>query len=141
MFEWCKQSTLCYAYLVDVKDFDEEYDVQFTKSRWFTRGWTLQGLLAPKQILFLENNWNPIGDRTQLTSLMSAATNIDIETIKCPLAYLWDKSVACKMSWASQRETTRKEDMAYYVLGIFSETCPSFMAKEMEPSSDCKKRS
>src|ERR1700760_1720607 len=60
MFLWYHKSTKCYAYLVDVTDDNIENDPdnsQFAKSRWFTRGWTLQELLAPRDMVFFNRSW------------------------------------------------------------------------------------
>jgi hypothetical protein len=118
MFEWYRNSAICYAHLVDVGDVCEDFDVQFTGSRRFTRGWTLQELLAPDQIIFFNKHWRECGDKKQLWSLISSATGIDNDILKYRSSFA-ERSVARRMSWASRRMTTRKEDMAYSLLGIF----------------------
>ena len=87
----------------------------FMSSEWFRRGWTLQELLAPARMLFLDRDWAPIGNKQSLSSHISTAAHIARE-------HLFDfatASVAQKMSWASQRMTTRVEDEAYSLFGLF----------------------
>jgi hypothetical protein len=69
MFQWYKGSEICYAYLADVSCYDyptEFGDSEFSQSRWFTRGWTLQELVAPKEVIFVDRDWKPLGTRTSL---------------------------------------------------------------------------
>ena len=116
MFRWYQRSQVCYAYLSDVPE--SETDVYrigsaFRGSKWFTRGWTLQELLAPKKVVFFNSSWIEIGTKRSLETLISAITRIEH-------LFGWETaSVAQKMSWASRRETLREEDMAYCLLGIF----------------------
>jgi hypothetical protein len=128
MFQWYKNSKVCYVYLVDVQESDvrtiQNKDSQFRKSRWFTRGWTLQELLAPKHVHFYSTDWKSIGAKKEfmITRLLSEITSI-------PEAYLigktlGDVSIAVRMSWASKRVTTRLEDTAYCLLGIFNVNMP-----------------
>lgn len=96
----------------------------FVASRWFTRGWTLQELIAPENVIFFGLDWNEIGrsDRRLLPTLVKR-TGIPhlVLTHKCSLdAY----SVAQRMSWAALRQTSRKEDEAYCLLGIFGVNMP-----------------
>lgn len=53
MFRWYSDSDICYAYISDVITADVE-SVRFGNSRWFTRGWTLQELIAPKNVVFFD---------------------------------------------------------------------------------------
>lgn len=114
MFMWYKNSKVCYAYLSDYtveKDQGLE-EGMFKESLWFSRGWTLQELLAPAKVVFFSRDWNPIGEKTDETirNLISNRTGIDTKILasrdleKC--------SVAERMSWASKRITTRHEDIA-----------------------------
>ncbi|KAK1760086.1 heterokaryon incompatibility protein-domain-containing protein [Echria macrotheca] len=125
MFRWYREATICYVYLSDVtlSDISEPEAVEeFEASRWFTRGWTLQELIAPKQARFYTESWQEIGTKSVMCDLLSHITNIDpyilnggdLETV----------SVARRMSWASQRHTSRVEDMAYCLLGIFDVNIP-----------------
>ena len=132
MFQWYKRSWACYAYLSSVDADARPWRVQeqqFRQSAWFTRGWTLQELIAPRQVYFLDRQWNIIGEKTQLAADISAITgireyclnlsegrNIDIHSPHV--------SIAARMSWVSKRETSRLEDMAYCLLGIFDINMP-----------------
>jgi len=116
MFAWYKKSEVCYAYLSDVSSADGDHEApnsQFRRSKWFTRGWTLQELLAPGYVDFFSKDWKWIGGKSNLGALLSGITRItDVWNYEAA-------SVAQKMSWASARQTTRIEDRAYSLLGLF----------------------
>ncbi|KAK4495101.1 hypothetical protein PRZ48_013428 [Zasmidium cellare] len=95
----------------------------FSKSRWFTRGWTLQELLAPKDVLFLDRNLAKIGPMGLLAYEIAKITGIDRQYLVNHKAF-HRASVACRMSWASSRQTTRVEDIAYCLLGLFDINMP-----------------
>lgn len=96
---------------------------QFRASRWFTRGWTLQELLASKEVVFFGAEWKLVGTRSTLVEEIAIATGIETTALSEPqLIHEW--STAKRMSWASRRETTRIEDMAYSLLGIFEINMP-----------------
>ncbi|KAI4677366.1 uncharacterized protein J4E88_007174 [Alternaria novae-zelandiae] len=102
----------------------------FPKSRWFTRGWTLQEMLALKTVCFYDQQWVGFGTLTKHAGWISKITEIDEAVFRTQQPY-WsgeDKfgsySVATRMSWASTRQTTRAEDMAYCLLGIFNINMP-----------------
>ena len=122
MFLWYRESQICYAYLADVDR--SRIDVDFARSRWFSRGWTLQELLAPTQVEFFDTNWLQLGSKNQLAPSISMVTGIDVEILHGTHIQLKNKSIACRMSWASCRQTTRIEDMAYSLLGIFDVSMP-----------------
>jgi hypothetical protein len=88
------------------------------KSQWFTRGWTLQELLAPSSIVFFDKDWIDIGTKVSLEEIISEITGIDDFT------NFETACVAQKMSWAGKRETTRIEDKAYCLLGLFDVNMP-----------------
>jgi hypothetical protein len=116
MFRWYQNAEVCYTYLADVPEGTEDPclpDSFFRKSRWFTRGWTIQELLAPSTVVFFNCNWVEIGTKSSLYDTIQSITGI-----KC-LANLREACVAQKMSWVSSRETTRLEDMAYCLMGLF----------------------
>ncbi|KAI8963150.1 HET-domain-containing protein [Daldinia sp. FL1419] len=119
MFAWYRDSVVCYAYLWDVQ---EGIDT-FAKSRWFTRGWTLQELLAPSKVLFFDYHWTVIGDRGELAGMISSITRIHIDALR-DRSTIYSYSIAQRMSWAADRETTRSEDTAYCLLGIFDINMP-----------------
>lgn len=119
MFRWYRNAQICYAYLNDVPD-DEDHqseDSAFRRSRWFTRGWTLQEMLAPLSVTFFGRGWVDIGTKASLREAISDVT--DIETQILSMNYTGEISVAQRMSWASKRETTRVEDLAYCLMGLF----------------------
>ena len=93
---------------------------RFEKSRWFKRGWTLQELIAPKNVNFYDRDWAFLGHKSSLRDAIQSAAHIDIGHL-----LLGDNaSIAQKMSWASDRETTRPEDEAYCLLGLFDVNMP-----------------
>jgi hypothetical protein len=98
---------------------------QVAKSKWWTRGWTLQELIAPKTVKFFangKNGWLEIGDKRSLLDMTASRTGID-RGILCGL-HPGKCSIAMRMSWVSERETTRIEDMAYCLLGLFGVNMP-----------------
>ncbi|KAK4163269.1 hypothetical protein QBC43DRAFT_289940 [Cladorrhinum sp. PSN259] len=115
MFRWYQKSAICYAYLSDVELGQPD---AIAKSRWFTRGWTLQELLAPPKVAFFDASWNRLGNKSSLSHSIMEATGIPHD-ILTGIKSLEACSVAQRMSWASRRTTTRHEDMAYCLLGIF----------------------
>jgi hypothetical protein len=121
MFRWYEKAEVCYAYLSDVSSASEDprkNDSQFSQSKWFKRGWTLQELLAPNYVDFFDQTWTWIGSKGNLDAVIRKITGIaDLVAYK-------KASVAQKMSWASYRETTRIEDMSYCLLGLFGVHMP-----------------
>ena len=118
MYRWYHDSTVCIVYLEDVPE------KPMMDSGWFDRGWTLQELIAPKVALFHDHDWNQIGTKSDLLDKLHSKTGIpedvlsnSISPTKC--------SIAQRMSWAAQRETTRVEDRAYSLLGIFDVSMPN----------------
>ncbi|KAL9584347.1 MAG: hypothetical protein Q9203_004689 [Teloschistes exilis] len=144
MYKWYRNSEECYVYLADVKPLlvhrrvEYEGDLilnprireKFLASLWFRRGWTLQELLAPRTITFYDANWRELGDKHQLNGLIMEATGIHhtylvAEPYRCHLPYgQGGPSAAQKMSWVAKRETSRSEDMAYCLLGLFGINIP-----------------
>lgn len=122
---------MCYAFLADfsactseaseqVRSMDAMQSRLFRESRWFARGWTLQELLAPRKIMFHDSAWKMIGSRCDLQEEISLATGIKNEHLRSPKS----ASLAQGMSWASRRRTTRLEDTAYRLMGIFDVKMP-----------------
>jgi hypothetical protein len=120
MFNWYRGAEVCYAYLSDVSAALGKVMVEFQGSKWFTRGWTLQELLAPKRLVFFDRQWVELGTREKLKTEISDATGIPTFHIK----FFEGASVAQRMAWASNRETTRIEDMAYSLMGLFEVNMP-----------------
>ncbi|KAI0823774.1 hypothetical protein BC628DRAFT_478124 [Trametes gibbosa] len=120
MFELYRLAAVCYVYLVDVPPGMEPSAKSsfFRKSEWHTRGWTLQEVIAPKDVVFLAGDWTFLGTKMTLASTLEEISGIDAE-ILVGTADLDSVSVSRKMSWAASRRTTRVEDEAYSLLGIF----------------------
>nr|CEG05421.1 unnamed protein product [Fusarium clavum] len=118
MFQWYQKASVCYTLLSDVQPGDDPYDTgsKFHSSRWFQRGWTLQELLAPKDLRFYNREWIWIGSKEDMPDEIEAITGISRQ-------YLlgWQDfrqaSVAQRMSWMAKRQTSKKEDKAYCLLG------------------------
>ncbi|RYP13405.1 hypothetical protein DL767_010763 [Monosporascus sp. MG133] len=125
MFRWYKYAHVCYVYLSDVPDDQNPREVgsKFRASRWFQRGWTLQELLAPRCLIFYNSEWHPLGTKVQLSPVIESITGIPRLFLK-GIVDLYSASVAQRMSWAAQRDTKRKEDIAYCLLGIFGIAMP-----------------
>ncbi|GES62249.1 HET and ankyrin domain protein [Aspergillus terreus] len=117
MYRWYEEADVCYAYLSDVPS------VNFTGSRWFTRGWTLQELIAPKEVIFFDKEWNVLGTRDSLQLEILERTNIPLGILDGSQS-LETMSIAQRMSWASERQSTRIEDTAYCLMGIFGINMP-----------------
>ncbi|KAF9878691.1 hypothetical protein CkaCkLH20_03591 [Colletotrichum karsti] len=136
MYTWYRNAEVCYAYLSDVSEAEdpdkaaskEALASRLSQSQWFTRGWTLQELLAPRQVLFFSREWRQVGTRKALVDLISKITGISTAYMsykkKRRLAPISSASVAERMSWLSCRRTSRIEDMAYCMLGIFDISMP-----------------
>ena len=121
MYRWYQKSQVCYAYLVDVPDATTDHsrpESPFQQSKWFTRGWTLQELLAPTFVEFYDQNWKEIGTKSSMRTLVQKITNIST------LVDIDKACVAEKLSWASTRVTTRIEDLAYCLMGLFDINMP-----------------
>ncbi|ETN44210.1 uncharacterized protein HMPREF1541_10761 [Cyphellophora europaea CBS 101466] len=132
MYEWYQKSEVCYAHLADVLESRGEIEEQLAQSRWFRRGWCLQELLAPRRVRFFGRDWVYLGDKAgtvehassiiDLSRSISEITGIDGETLRD--GNIERASVAKKMSWAARRQTSRREDMAYCLLGLFNINMP-----------------
>jgi hypothetical protein len=170
MFSWYKRSHVCYAYLSDVPptklSLEGLLPDSFNSSRWFTRSWTLQELVAPSNLVFLASDWSVVATRDSNTSPVSTITGIDtfylihpndkvsgkavhgpneksqaqrrgqdiwesihvVESVEFPQIQLSVRlssaSIEERTSWASRRQATRVEDIAYCLLGIFGVNMP-----------------
>src|SRR6266699_1777151 len=131
MFRWYRQAAKCLVYLQDVSrpacDVDDKptevaWESAFRKSRYFTRGWTLQELLAPASVEFFSKEGVRLGDKASLEQHIHDATGIPVEALRgSPLRGF---SVPERMAWMEDRETTREEDKAYSLFGIFDVCMP-----------------
>jgi hypothetical protein len=118
MFRWYHKAVKCYMFLSDVSTAaSARSSVTFPKSRWFTRGWTLQKLLAPMYVEFFSREGDLLGDKHSRVQEISDITNIATGALEGRAMSRF--CVEERMSWASRRETTREEDKAYSLLSIF----------------------
>jgi len=125
MFRWYQNSQRCYVYLSDVSigasdggvELHPRWRPAFEKSRWFTRGWTLQELIAPKSVNFFSEEGEWLGDKKTLGRILHEITGIPIQVLQGQS--LLDFSTTERFSWAAKRQTTRAEDESYCLLGIF----------------------
>jgi heterokaryon incompatibility protein (HET) len=133
MYSYYKNAHTCYAYLADVHDLgpvmtaDEISELRvgnaLKASRWFTRGWTLQELVAPKEVEFFDSEWSLIATKTDFARTICQITGIGaciLRGEKDPLSC----TIAERMSWAAGRQTTREEDIAYCLLGLLDVAIP-----------------
>jgi hypothetical protein len=130
MFRWYRDANKCYVYLPDVSrprtdsadGSNEAWESPFRKSEWFTRGWTLQELVAPASVDFFSKEGELLGNKASLERHICERTGIPVNALRG--SSLPDFSVAERMSWAASRETYRQEDKAYSLLGIFDVNMP-----------------
>jgi Heterokaryon incompatibility protein (HET) len=145
MYKWYQNAQVCYVYLVDVPGSgpgpspEVNYDA-LSKSRWFTRGWTLQELIAPSYTQFFGQDWSLIGTKgcprdflqdpsenkpsnARFLLKLAQITGIKETVLRVPLE-IRQMSLAQRMSWAARRQTTREEDIAYALMGLFGVNMP-----------------
>ncbi|KAF3037898.1 hypothetical protein E8E11_005121 [Didymella keratinophila] len=157
MFRWYERSVICYVYLEDIKfqegpicrrslfrnlvweestgfgaltedpdgHIEEE---QLSKAKWFTRGWTLQELIAPFNMTFYDQDWLHCGRKSSLAPSVSKITGVDYDLL-CRRRTLGLFSIAERMTWAAGRHTTKVEDIAYSLFGIFDVNLPSLWGR------------
>ncbi|KAI0426156.1 heterokaryon incompatibility protein-domain-containing protein [Xylaria sp. FL1042] len=128
MFKWYEHSIVCYAYLSDVGIPESDSQAppvhsDWRNSRWFTRGWTLQELVAPFEVIIYDREWKQLGTKRRLAIELEEKTRIPEKVLLNP-ALRRKISVVARMSWAMQRQTTRIEDRAYSLLGLFDINMP-----------------
>jgi hypothetical protein len=121
MFRWYHNAAKCYVYLSDVSAVEStqpQSQSAFVRSKWFTRGWTLQELLAPRSVEFFSYVGERLGDKDSLQQEIHEATGVAVQALQgTPLS---EFSVDERMSWAAKRKTTIEEDQIYCLLGIFN---------------------
>lgn len=118
MYSWYQRAQICFAYLADISDVSE-----LAQSDWFSRGWTLQELIAPGDVVFRNRDWDWIGNRYGLRQEIASITGIDQALLEGERCLDW-YSNAQIMSWAAHRTTSRREDEAYCLLGLFRVNMP-----------------
>ncbi|KAI0810082.1 hypothetical protein GGR55DRAFT_689254 [Xylaria sp. FL0064] len=130
MFRWYRRAKVCYVYLSDVsgtaaagtQDSATPWEMAFRDSRWFTRGWTLQELIAPVTVEFYSKEGIWLGNKRSLEPQLRDITGIPASALRgTPLS---DFSIAEREAWVRNRQTKYEEDMAYSLLGIFDVHMP-----------------
>ena len=121
MFKWYKQAAVCVVYLSDCHS-----SFVSGRPRWFTGGWTLQELIAPRAVVFYNARWERIGrkDEMPLIDQISSLTRVPKEVLR-NTSRLCNYPGAQKMSWAAKRKTSKEEDIAYCLIGIFDVYMPA----------------
>lgn len=148
MFSWYRDASRCYVYLSDVSVGDSVdptesppvylWESAFRKSRWFTRGWTLQELIAPRSVEFFSKEGVKLGNKTDLIHIIHEITKIPIEALQGkPLSTF---TVEERLSWAEHRQTKRTEDKAYCMLGIFGIFMPLIYGEGANASTRLKRQ-
>jgi hypothetical protein len=131
MFRWYQNAVKCYVYLSDVSTMERKgtdrfskytWELAFRESKWFTRGWTLQELIAPSSVEFFSQNWEQLGNKKSLEWYIHEITGIPVRVLQG--SCLSDIKVPERLLWAEKRETTREEDKAYSLFGIFDIQIP-----------------
>ncbi|USP79359.1 hypothetical protein yc1106_06633 [Curvularia clavata] len=132
MFQWYKNAARCYVFLSDVSASTStsaesvlcsDRNVSFRQSKWFTRGWTLQELIAPASVEFSSCEGQHIGDKASLNRLLHSITGIPLAALRNhPLNQF---STSERMRWVSGRETTETEDIVYCLLGLLGVSMPA----------------
>jgi hypothetical protein len=125
MYRWYRDAEVCIVYLGDIaknhRDFRTASEIArcaFTNSRWTQRGWTLQELIAPVVCRFYFQDWTLLGEKVEFLKELADVTGIPVHILEDSRS-LGEVSVAERMSWAAHRQSTRIEDVAYALLGIF----------------------
>ncbi|KAF9474532.1 hypothetical protein BDN70DRAFT_996997 [Pholiota conissans] len=122
MYAWYKDAYICITYLAQTMTLKGMRD-----DPWFTRGWTLQELLAPEEVIFYNAEWKVLGaaltdDDTRVTGIskeIESATSItpfDFRLFRREQTFV---PISQRMKWAADRKVTREEDVAYSLMGIF----------------------
>ncbi|KAI0551242.1 hypothetical protein F4679DRAFT_146121 [Xylaria curta] len=131
MFRWYSNACKCYTYLEDVsspapqdrdQDNGQDWRLQFQRSRWFTRAWTLQELIAPATVDFFSGTGEKLGSKASLEPLICDVTGIPAQVLRG--SQLHHYTTTERMAWAQTREATKPEDIAYSLLGIFDVQMP-----------------
>lgn len=137
MFRWYHGSKRCYVHLADVSllvdnhaaDGEEavsltadDWEQEFRKSRWFTRGWTLQELLAPPEVEFFSAEGRLLGTKKTLVSILHSVSRIPLTVLNG--ASLSRISIVERFRWTRTRKTKKPEDKAYCLIGLFDISIP-----------------
>jgi tetratricopeptide (TPR) repeat protein len=137
MFQWYKDAARCYVFLSDVLVSTRRVPVQrsdweasFRASAWFTRGWTLQELIAPVSVEFFSCEGHRIGEKESLDQLIHDITGVPLAALRnCPLN---EFTTSERRRWAESRRTTEEEDIVYCLLGILGVSMPTAYGEGQE---------
>jgi Heterokaryon incompatibility protein (HET) len=142
MFRWYHNADRCYVHLSDVSaasnaqadsedllqyteaSADPPWEAAFRTSRWFTRGWTLQELLAPPSVEFFTQDRQRLGDKRSLERKIHQITGIPVLALRQSSGSFTRFGIQERFEWVDNRQTTREEDIAYCLLGIFDISMP-----------------
>jgi tetratricopeptide (TPR) repeat protein len=134
MFRWYKNAARCYVFLLDVStaaDASESaWRASFLTSEWFTRGWTLQELIAPVSLEFFSCEGQRIGNKTSLEPLVHETTGVPVRALRN--GSLDEFTIDERRDWAKNRETSEEEDAVYCLLGILDITIPAVYGEGVE---------
>ncbi|KAI0142824.1 HET-domain-containing protein [Xylariaceae sp. FL1272] len=137
MYRWYENATVCFAHLSDTvhtakgRDLSRDLYSVMRNDAWFSRGWTLQELVAPRNLLLYDSNWKLIGNKKSLSWELQLITGVDAELLE-GVKQLHDFCIAQRMSWACGRFTTRPEDSTYSLFGIFGINMPMLYGEGRE---------
>ncbi|KAK3934448.1 HET-domain-containing protein [Diplogelasinospora grovesii] len=134
MYRWYQNWRRCYIYLSDVSTMEQAssgaWEAAFRKSRWFTRGWTLQEIIAPRSVEFFSSECQRLGDKNSLERQLHEITGIPVEALRG--APPTEFSIKERMTWGKSRRTKREEDQAYSLQGIFDICMPPWYGEGKE---------
>jgi hypothetical protein len=125
MFRWYQNAEKCYVYLEDVpgpeinaggQSHNTPWELSLRKSRWFSRGWTLQEPIAPGVVDFFSKDWDRLGSKASLEQQISEITNIPVQALR--ESRLDGFSTTERISWGEKRQTKYEEDKVYSLLGV-----------------------
>ena len=130
MYRYYALAGICYAYLWDV-DYpptmvlgEQFVAMLIVNSNWFQRGWTLQELIAPRFLVFLSASWEVLGSKADFARYLEDDTDIPATVLRLEISHT-AFSISQRMSWFGMRKTTRIEDEAYCLLGLFDIHMPT----------------
>ena len=121
MWRFYGDAACCIVWLQDVewsKNNKPRVDQAFENARWFSRGWTLQELIAPKIVYFFNRSWDLLGTKWSLAAEITSRTRIERKFLKPEKAR--SATIAQRLSWAAGRNTTEPEDRVYSLFGLFN---------------------
>ncbi|KAI6004437.1 heterokaryon incompatibility protein-domain-containing protein [Pisolithus orientalis] len=131
MYRWYKNSSVCYAYLHDITDLSfptASSEKRYPDSKgwpvWFSRGWTLQEMIAPVDVWFFNKDWKALGDKRTLAPTLSRITRVPQHILTDRFSPNNRPCAAQIMSWAADRTTGEVEDKAYSLFGLLGVNIP-----------------